>query len=207
MTVGWNCPRTSNGFIQTVQNFWNSRLIQLPHARIDMLRIFYDRLLHVHRRRQLLQVIEVRQHFVVALTVCWMTRRAVLRRLRYHAAAVVRHLWLMMDLLLVVAARRGLRLTLLGLLDGTLFGTELFVLDFETRRFDVVWVVLLKFTSLNRAGFLEEWTERERTSMWMRDKRNKFALYQQFHLIVWMHETLREVHDCNENNDCRHGVV
>jgi hypothetical protein len=54
----------------------------------------------------------------------------------------------MADLLLVVNARGSLRLTLLRLLYGALFRTELFVLNFKARSFDVVCVVLLEF-----AGF------------------------------------------------------
>lgn len=61
----------------------------------------------------------------------------------------------MVNLLLVVNARRGFRLALLCLLDGSLFRTELLVLKFETGRFDVVRIVLLKLAGFNLSRFLQ----------------------------------------------------
>jgi len=132
-------------------------LVQLTDARVDVLRILEDRLLNVHRiagRAQLLQVLEVREHFI-PLAVGRETARAELRRLRNHAAGIEGHLRFVVDLLLIEDARRSLCLTLLRLMNRTLLGAKLLVLDFEARRFGVFAVVLLKLTSLYRARFLQ----------------------------------------------------
>lgn len=61
----------------------------------------------------------------------------------------------MVDLLLIVHSSRGLGLTLLRLLYSPLFSAELFMLNLETRRFDVVRVVLLEFSGFNGTSFLK----------------------------------------------------
>lgn len=61
----------------------------------------------------------------------------------------------MVDLLLIIDSCRGLGLTLLRLLYSPLLSAELFMLNFETRRFNVVRVVLLKFSRFNGTGFLK----------------------------------------------------
>lgn len=65
-------PRSPDDFIQIIENFRHLRLVHEAHARVYVLGIFENRLLHVERvarRAKLLEIVKVLQHFAVPLAV------------------------------------------------------------------------------------------------------------------------------------------